>query len=184
MTLGMLGTSACGTTAPQEAVESQPPAADGALVPVASVEDIMISLVDPNADVLWNSVYTSSTVDGIEEIYPRTPEDWEKVRKGLVILSEGANLLQVHGRRVAAHDVSEYPGIELTPQEIQALVDKDWATFSALAAGVKVVSEAGLKAVEAQDVAALEAAAGQLDSACEACHMRFWYPNAPPPPGP
>jgi hypothetical protein len=26
-------------------------------------------------------------------------------------------------------------------------------------------------------------AGGALDEACEGCHKRFWYPNAPTPPG-
>jgi hypothetical protein len=147
------------------------------ITPIASVEDIMIAMVDPNADVLWNAVSTTTSLAGVEEHYPRTDADWESVRRGLVILSEGANLLKVEGRPVAAHDVSEFPGLELSPQQIQALVDKDRPTFSAFADGVLAISTAGLKAVEAKDVEALSAASDQLDSACEACHLRFWYPN-------
>jgi cytochrome c556 len=38
-----------------------------------------------------------------------------------------------------------------------------------------------LKAIDAKDVARMDAAGEKLDAACEACHRAFWYPNAPEP---
>jgi len=36
-----------------------------------------------------------------------------------------------------------------------------------------------LKAVDSKDADALVEAGGAIYEACEQCHKRFWYPNAP-----
>ena len=41
-----------------------------------------------------------------------------------------------------------------------------------------------LKAIDARDAEGLLAAGAGIQIACENCHARYWYPNAPPPPGP
>ena len=50
----------------------------------ATVKDIMDSMVDPIADVIWNSTATIVTYAGIEERQPRTDEDWAKVRQAAI----------------------------------------------------------------------------------------------------
>ena len=60
----------------------------------ATVKDIMLSIIDPAADQVWNSVTTVQTAKGTEETVPKTAEDWLKVRHGAVTLSEAANLLK------------------------------------------------------------------------------------------
>ena len=41
----------------------------------ATIKDIMDSMVDPNADFLWESVATIVTTAGTEERAPRTDEE-------------------------------------------------------------------------------------------------------------
>ena len=38
-----------------------------------------------------------------------------------------------------------------------------------------------LRAIEAKNVAGLDAVGEKLDAACESCHRTYWYPNAPEP---
>src|SRR5712691_3351567 len=47
----------------------------------ATIKDIMDSMVDPNADYLWESVATIVTAAGTEERAPRTDEEWTNLRK-------------------------------------------------------------------------------------------------------
>ncbi|MEE8130995.1 MAG: hypothetical protein V3T48_11935, partial [Vicinamibacterales bacterium] len=54
--------------------------------PTATIQDIMLSMVDPSADGIWEAVATIITYDGVEERRPRTDEDWERLRHEAVRL--------------------------------------------------------------------------------------------------
>ena len=57
---------------------------------------------------------------------PATDEDWAEVRRHALIVSEAANLLLMPDRPVAPPgEPSLAPGVELTPEEIRALIDKN-----------------------------------------------------------
>src|SRR5229473_3668246 len=89
----------------------------------ATVKDIMDSMVDPIADVIWNSVATIVSYAGVEERQPRTDEDWAKVRHAAITLAEATNLLIMPGRPIARPgEKSENPGVELQPEEIAKVV--------------------------------------------------------------
>ena len=38
-------------------------------------------------------------------------------------------------------------------------------------------------AIDKRNVDAYQTAGGTLDEVCESCHKRYWYPDAPKPPG-
>ena len=98
--------------------------------PTASVQDLMLSIVDPAADTIWEAVATIVTHEGVEERRPSTDEEWEVLRHEAVRLVESTNLLLMHDREIAHPDFqSENPGIELEPEQIQALIDQDPETW-------------------------------------------------------
>jgi hypothetical protein len=172
---------------PKPAAETAAPATNAPpLKPVASVLDLMLSQIDANADALWESVATVSTQKGIEERQPRTAEEWKKARFQALALIEGANLLMMDGRVVA------HPGQQLdepggqgdfTPAQAQTAIDANRATFVAYARALRDTGELMLKAIENKSADAMLEAGGALDEACEQCHLKFWYPNSPLPPG-
>ena len=138
----------------------------------------MLSIIDPAADALWESVATLFTHEGTEQLRPRTDEDWEALRHEAVRLVEATNLLLMDGREVARQGFrSEYPGIELEPDEIQALIDEDPDTWDRLVGDLYQVSVTMLTAVENRDADRLFEEGAPLDMACEACHQRYWYPD-------
>src|SRR5262245_38655774 len=104
------------------ACQSQAPAAPAAppqpeYMPTATIKDLMLSVIDPSADVVWLSVTTVVDDKGMLETKPISDEDWTKVRHGAVTLMEAANLLLIPGRRVARPgEKSETPGVELEPE--------------------------------------------------------------------
>ena len=69
--------------------------------PTATVRELMHSIIDPAADVVWLSVWTLVDGEGVHEIRPQTDEEWAGVRRGAIILLEAANLLMMPGRPVA-----------------------------------------------------------------------------------
>ena len=146
--------------------------------PTATIKDIMDSTVDPSADFLWDSVATVVTAAGTEERAPRTDEEWTNVRRRAIQLIEATNLLQVPGRHVAKPgEKSENPGIELGPEEIETVINQDRATWIKFAHGLHDAVMPALNAIEAKNVQALSDAGELIDTACENCHLKYWYPN-------
>ena len=155
--------------------EERPPQAQ--FRPTATVKDIMTSIIDPEADVLWNSVATIVSLKGTEERAPKTDEEWAAVRRSAVQLVEATNLLRVPGRHVARPgEKSENPRIELQPETIQKMIADDPAGWSALVDRLHDAAAPALKATEAKDAKGLFDAGEHIEHACEACHQRYWYP--------
>jgi plastocyanin len=142
-----------------------------------TLKDIMDSVVDPQADVLWNSVATIVSATGTEERAPQTDEEWETVRRSAVQLVEATNLLLIPGRLVARHgEKSQNPRIELEPEAIQKLIADDPATWAKLVGGLHDAALPALVAINAKDVQGLFDAGDRLEHACETCHQNYWYP--------
>ena len=75
---------------------------------------------------------------------PATDEDWAEVRRHALIVSEAANLLLMPDRPVAPPGApSLAPGVELAPEEIRALIDKNPDALELLRAAAPGLVEAG-----------------------------------------
>lgn len=149
-----------------------------ALRPLATVKDIMDGMVDPASDVVFDAVGTVVTPQGSEEKFPKSVEEWATVRKGALMMTEGANLLMVGGRHIARPmEKSENPQIELEPAQIEVRVAKDRQAWLKLARGLYDAGAQAVKAAEAKDSGALLAAGDTIDTACENCHLKYWYPD-------
>jgi hypothetical protein len=165
------------------------PAAPAAVQPpyttTATVKDIMLHVVDPAGDMVWDSVSTIIDKGGIHETVPKSDEEWFKVRSGVIQLIEGSNLLMVPGRHVARPgEKSETPGVELEPSEMEDLINKDRAAWNQHAKDLHDISAKILPIVEAKDAQKLFDIGEDLDKACENCHRQYWYPNEVIPPLP
>lgn len=147
--------------------------------PTATIRDIMVSVIDPEADVLWNSVATIVTASGTEDREPRTDEDWAALRRSAIQLVEATNLLRVPGRQVARPgEKSENARIELQPETIQKMIADDPAGWTELVDRLHDAAAPALKAIDDKSVKGLFDAGDQIEHACEACHQRYWYPPA------
>jgi plastocyanin len=145
--------------------------------PTATIKDIMTSIIDPEADVLWNAVATIVSLSGTEEREPKTDEEWAAVRQSAVQLVEATNLLRVPGRHVAKPgEKSENPRIELQPETIQRMIAEDPARWSTLVDRLHDAAVPALRAVEAKNAKGLFDAGEHIEHACEACHQQYWYP--------
>jgi cytochrome c556 len=143
----------------------------------ATIKDLMDSEVDPASDYLWDSVSTTVSRKGVEENRPRTDEDWKEVRRRAITLIESANLLVMPGRRVAkTGEKADNPNVELSPEEIQQVIDGDRATFIQRAHQLQDAAKQMLDAIDRKDVDGLSNAGVTVDKACEQCHLKYWYP--------
>jgi hypothetical protein len=109
----------------------------------------MQSVIDPNADVVWDAVKTIVTIGKTEEIRPRTPEEWTAVRNSAVTLAESGNLLMMVPR---AKDSGEWM------RRAQELID---------------TGEAATRAADAKDADRLFTIGGDIYDACSHCHQQY-----------
>lgn len=152
--------------------------------PTATIKDIMDSFVDPSADVIWESVAEIVTESGTEMRRPHTDDEWKSVRRAAVRIVEATNLLQMTGRSVAhPGEKSENPGIELGPEEVNALIQADRPAFITHANELQTVAREAVAAIDARNGDALFTVGERLDRACENCHLVYWYPPGKAPKG-
>lgn len=144
----------------------------------ATLQEIMLYVIDPNVDALWNAVTTTVTKEGVVEKRPETEEEWIKLKGHAITLQEAGHLLLLKGRKVAAEGVSTsiHP-VELSPAEIEKLIEANKKDFNKRAENLNRVASLAIKAIDARDAVALEKVGGQIEHACESCHSTFWYPN-------
>lgn len=117
--------------------------------PVADNKTLMSAVIDPNADILWDSVKTIMTVDGTEEIRPHSEAEWTALHNSAVVLAESGNLLMMVPR---AKDTDQWM------KAAQALVD---------------TSEAAMKAIDGRNAEQLFTAGGDIYNACSSCHQKY-----------
>jgi hypothetical protein len=186
--LGVLfSVSACqGQNQSQTAAkDAAPAAAQPQYQATSTIKDIMLSIVDPNADVVWLSVTTVQSSKGTVDTAPKNDEEWKKVRQGAIALTEASNLLMMPGRHVAAPgEKSETPGVELEPSEMEELINKDRASWVMRATKLHEAGLAAVQAVDAKDPQKVFEVGEQIEQACENCHRQYWYPNEQIPPVP
>jgi hypothetical protein len=109
----------------------------------------MAWILDPAADLIWDSAGTIITAEGEQDLSPTTDEGWNKVLHAAATLTEAGNLLMMPGR--SAGD--------------------DWVEYS------KGLTRAGMEAMaaaQAQDADALFHAGGNIYQVCKACHNQYW----------
>jgi cytochrome c556 len=148
--------------------------------PVVSVKEFMRFTIDPVADNIFDAVTWDINKKGIVETKPRNDEDWEKVKVGAVTLAEAIYLLKVPRPFAPAGDVNNSTGPnppELSPTQIQAKVDKDPVLWDAKIEALRNAAKEVMEIADRKDVDALFAASADIDNACEACHLEYWYPG-------
>jgi len=161
---------ACSAPKPAE------PAAE--IAPVFTIREIMQSMVQPRADTLWNAVSTEVTEKGPKTNAPHNDEEWATIRHEAVTLAEAMNLILMPGRKVAKPgEQAKDPKVELTPEQIETLINQDRASWARLAKTTQDATMGALKAIDAKSADGLSNAGGEIDAACETCHKKYWYPN-------
>jgi hypothetical protein len=135
---------------PAPAASSPVPAAATAYNLSLGMRDFMNLVLEPVADVLWDSAgWVNDIETGYQELYPTTDADWDMVRQRAAQIVEAGNSLALPGRAV----------------------DNDaWITYA------NALSAAGAMAMEAAAVRNQEdffQAGAQMYSVCSACHQTY-----------
>ncbi len=116
--------------------------------PVVDVHQSMVWIIDPAADMIWDSAGTIITAEGQQELEPTTDEGWQKIVNSAAVLTEAGNLLMIPGRS-AGQDWNEY------------------------AQGLIAAGSEAIEAARNQNADALFDAGGRIYSVCKACHDQY-----------
>jgi hypothetical protein len=146
---------------------------------VASVKDVMESILEPATEVIFDAVSPIPLPDGSLEKMPGSAQEWAAVRSAALVLAEGGNLLMMRGRSIdrmprRGEGARRGASVEGMP-DVAERVHKARADWTRLAQGLVAAGQLTLRAAEGRDARGLLAAGNAIDAACEACHQRFWY---------
>ncbi|HYJ94376.1 MAG TPA: hypothetical protein VEV86_07145, partial [Vicinamibacterales bacterium] len=149
---------------------------------VGTVKDVMKGIVDPNAMAIWDAVGAETTANGgVEEKAPKTDAEWAAVEHNALTLAEAANLLFTPGRAMSrpeeANAKSQPDAPELTPAQIEKKIADNRAEWVKHAKDLQTTAVKALAAAKAHDKDGLLDVGEAIDSACESCHVVYWYPD-------
>ena len=65
---------------------------------VADSKQLMLSVIEPAAEVYWDAVGVIMDMEGIYEIRPETSEEWAAVENAAFVLAESGNLMLLEER--------------------------------------------------------------------------------------
>lgn len=122
---------------------------------VATREEVMHSMVIPNAQKVWKAAGTIYTVEGVEEIQPQSDDEWFDIESSATTLMEAGNLLMMEGRA------------------------KDNGHWMERARTLREAGDAVRQAAKKHDVPALFERGGYLFDACQGCHFEYRYEKDP-----
>ncbi len=117
---------------------------------VTDVPEVMVWILDPAADVVWDSAGAIITEAGTEELAPTTDEGWDHARNNAATIAEVGNLLML-------------PHL--------AKDQRDWIEISQ---GLVHAGVAARDAATAHDADALFEAGANLYNVCVSCHQLYW----------
>ena len=117
------------------------------------VQHTMELIIDPAADMIWDSAGSIITAAGEQDLAPATPEGWAKVEAAAAVLAESGNLLMMPGRSAGP----------------------DWNEH---ATGLISTGTLAMAAAQQQDAGALFDAGGRIYQVCLACHNQYLIENS------
>ena len=116
---------------------------------VADLPDLMITVVEPAAEVYWDAVGWIIDASGTTEIRPRSPEEWEAVRNAAYQVAESGNLMMMGDR---------------------AVNEAAWTGFSQ---AMISVGRRAIEAAEARDVQGVFDVGAEIYAVCTGCHATY-----------
>ena len=115
----------------------------------ANMKELMLNVLDPAADGIWESVGTIMDVTGTHERFPQTDDEWAVVRMHALQLAESGNLLMLPSRSGGS------------------------AEWIAQAQAMIEASTRAIKHIDAKDKDALFTVGGDIYDVCTNCHKQF-----------
>ncbi|MBT2187753.1 hypothetical protein [Sphingobium nicotianae] len=113
------------------------------------LKELMGHVMQYGGDGIWKRQGYVSDEKGERSLFPKNDEQWEEAESASLTLAELTNILLLPGRKV------------------------DNPKWDEAVAGVRAVALKAAAAAEKHDEDAFFTAGGELDTACENCHLQF-----------
>ena len=114
----------------------------------ADSRQLMLSVLEPAAEVYWDAVGVVMDMEGTYEIEPRTAEEWEAVENAAWVLAESGNLL-------------------LLPERVQG---DHWVAMSQ---SMTDIGRLAVEAAQARDPGRVFEVGGDVYLVCTGCHAVY-----------
>lgn len=116
---------------------------------VADARQLMLSVIEPAAEVYWDAVGVIMDEEGTRHIEPRTEGEWEAVENAAFVLAESGNLLLLE-ERAQGRD-----------------------PWRAMSRGMIEIGRRAVAAARARDPDAVFEAGGDVYLVCTGCHAVY-----------
>jgi len=116
---------------------------------IVETKDLMEDLMERQADLVWGATGFIVTAEGVEELRPKSEEEWQAVKAAAVNLTETGNLLMIAPR---AQDGGQWM------KNVQAM----------MAQGQKMI-----EAIDRKDTKQMFDVGSDLYDTCTNCHMHY-----------
>lgn len=146
------------------------------------VRQSMIDGVNPPTLALWDVGNNAMSEDGTLALDPAllTEEDWMRITEAAYQLGE-----ESHRMASATHFAASGPNMVdgevpegvSSREEIQAAIAADPDDFRALSKSMADMAAQIYNAAENRDAAAAGELIFTLDTVCQSCHVKYWYPQ-------
>lgn len=118
-------------------------------VAVADSRQLMLSVIEPAAEVYWDAVGVIMDEEGTRHIEPRTDGEWEAVENAAFVLAESGNLLLLEDRAQGRDH------------------------WTAMSRGMIEIGRRAVAAAQARDPDAVFEAGGDMYLVCTGCHAVY-----------
>jgi cytochrome c556 len=144
---------------------------------------LMKETVAPQAQVLWDIGNNALDDEGNASAAKVTASDWTKLAAAAQKMKAAATAIAESPKIAIAPPGAKLqdegsPG-QATSRQIQAYIDANPKDFAAHARALADVSDGFIKAAATREAQTLGEASARLDEVCEACHVKYWYPDQP-----
>lgn len=130
--------------------EEDAAAVEGGYIQAHSTQQLMEVVIQPTAEMYWDSVQYISDETGNHDISPQTDEDWTRTR-------------------MAAASISEFGNLLMTPLYAEGR-GEDWIEFSQ---GMVEVGKLAEQAAVERDTEKVFEVGGTVYNVCSACHQVY-----------
>ncbi|HEU4624172.1 MAG TPA: hypothetical protein VFS52_05375 [Steroidobacteraceae bacterium] len=149
--------------------------------PAANLHELMKNVVAPQAQVVWDVGNQAMDDQGNPDGSKLKPADWAKIAAAAGKVKQASQTLAQADHVMAAGPGQKIEG-EGTPdafgaKDVQKILDAEPKVFRAFAQQLTASMDEVIAAAQKKDATQLADVSGRLDQVCEACHVKFWYPN-------
>lgn len=142
------------------------------------VRAAMQNAINPAIMSIWDVSNNAVSDDGGIDPALMDNAKWEQIAAGADRLAAEAQLMAQGTSFIAASPDNSAVGDDAIPMEqVQKHLDADPKGFAELAAGLAEHSTRLAAAARAKDAATAGQLVAEMDSVCESCHARYWYPE-------